>query len=286
MVLKTFLKRVGNCSTMRRPIYSKLLFLFSFLITFGTTRASNSFPGIVKLDVETHVLHAQESSTLHTQKSSTFKFLGIPVTIITISNTYPDVTEYYSDTTYFKFYDHPSDPTPVKQLSFYDEQNKSFATYKSVERDIENWLNPEILEGDSAHGYSNIFLLCKSRQGDWLEVIVNKETGETLWIKNKKRIEFISWKKLFHDPLSGAVRSKYEAQHRMLIYISPDTNAPLITYNETNCFNVNKIKGNWLRIDNHLSELCDNDDRSPEVENGWIEFINSEGLLIQIVTSF
>jgi len=262
----------------------KAYILFTFLCcAINFSIAGNAlYPGLFKLNLGSHKFMYEVDSNSN-QTISTYKILGITVTVNSAA-AYDNPLNWKSDTSYYTFYAHLNDTIPVHHLSFYIEQGVDVYRETSVEHEIESWLKPEIFSGDSIRGYGAIFFLCKSKIGDWMEVVVNTETGETLWIKDGKKSEFISWHNLFKKNHREGVLQAYDIP--FVIYSSPHISTDTIIFNEWDCFSVDKIKGDWVKITNSRTEPCREEDRHLIIEKGWIRFRDENGLLVEVFTMY
>jgi hypothetical protein len=216
-------------------------------------------PGIVYLNTGTH----------YSTKPSKYENNGNRV-------RWDEYSKLISDTTKFQFKKYPKDSTHLNQLSFYFDWSNIPRQDKIVEKDIEKWFKPLVFNiNDTIDGFFDIYLTCKSKKGNWLEVIVNEKTKETLWIKKSKYVKFIKWSKF-----SKRTRSTLNLKvPRGNIYSSNDTLSKAIEFDSNDEFYVTKQKGNWFQVSNKNSS---DKPSNIVVEKAWVKFKNDFELLIGI----
>ena len=80
----------------------------------------------------------------------------------------------FDSNTVVDFYKSPTDRTFTKRIEFFDDKSINTWNIKNLERE-QTWLKPEVLRLD----YSQFNFRCKSTNGEWLELIVNNDSGQT-----------------------------------------------------------------------------------------------------------
>lgn len=181
-----------------------------------------------------------------------------------------DLSKLVSNTIVFSFYKQRGDSQIARELSFYFDWANIPRKVKVWEDDYNSWFSP--MSGDTSD--LDYYLTCKSRNGDWVEVVVNEKTKETLWLKNSFHVRFISWDKI------NKRKRWVKVKANTTIYGSRDTSsAKLIP--EVNCFQIDRVKGDWMKLSTRDSELCGCNDQNV-LKNVWIRYRTRESLLIEV----
>lgn len=179
-----------------------------------------------------------------------------------------------SDTTIFRFYKQPNDSNFVRVLSFYFDWSTIPRHEKIAQPDYRGWLSPMTFFDDTTSGHFRIYFTCKSIKDGWFEIVVNETTRESLWIKDNKQIQFYKWQKLIR-------KNSVTIATNSTVYSKRDTSSEILSENGGDCFEVNKIIGNWMRVNSRKSELCNYDDKLPQ-DQMWIRFRTSGGIAVKL----
>jgi hypothetical protein len=175
----------------------------------------------------------------------------------------------FTDKTVLSLYQKPSDKKAAHILKFFDDETINSTNIKNLEKE-KVWLKPEVLWLD----YHYFILRCKSQTKDAFEVIINNETGETLWLKKSKWTTFKTWEnylkgmfmiKRVPTSISNDIRRK------------PEDNAEENIFTGEECFQVKSMKGNWIEI--FTGESCEED--GSILDYGWIKWRDGNNLLIE-----
>lgn len=186
----------------------------------------------------------------------------------------PDnLSQLVSDTVVFRFFENPKDAAPSQQLSCYFNWSSIPRKEVIIERDYRNWLSPMIFKDDSVSGYYKVYLTCVSRKGYWLEVIVNEQTQKKMWIKEEKFVRFHRWADI-------ADKKFLTISVNTAVYARPDTNSVQATI-ASNCFEIDKINGDWMQVSSADAELCDSYGQA-RLKKVWVRFKTSERLNITV----
>jgi len=234
-------------------------FLLTLLCNYNIAKA-DLYPGMVKLVIGTHGFSPKTDSS--------FTILGVTGTIA--KNSY----NYISDTNTFKFFKNRKDKLPLKTLSFYFDWRSSPRVERIVEKSYRTWFNPMSINDDTTSSYFDIYLVCKSKHGKWLEVVVNEKTQETLWLKNKRFVIFFKWKKLYKKEDYVGVKQTTN------LYERADSLSRKINSNYSDYFEILKIKGNWMKVRTCYLDGCYNE--SGDIKIGWINFKSNDNLFIEL----
>jgi hypothetical protein len=180
----------------------------------------------------------------------------------------------FDGTTVIDFYDKPTDKTQSKRIEFFNDPAINSFNIKNLDKE-RTWLNPEKLWLD----YFQFAFRCKTKTSEWLEVVVNEGTGQTLWIKQTKEIKFLTWENYLKD-MFGVTRLENEKQK---IRTSRSDNGQEIKYEGTDCFRVKTLKGEWIEI--FTPDHCDAYGGKTQIKSGWIKWKRGNKLLIQYYTT-
>jgi hypothetical protein len=241
--------------------------LFLVLLSLNSSGQGDLFPGLVGLKIGTHRIYTPPDSTNRAIVSVKFGYKG------------EDLSKFKSDTVKFKFYADQKAKNLTRQISFYFDWSTIPRIERIVEQDYHSWFSPMCFNDDTISGYFEIYLTCKSRQGDWFEVIINEQTQETLWLRKAKFVNLIKWKDLHKNEDLLTLQLNKTPTNK--IYDKPDTSSTEISYSGQDCFEIIRIKGQWMQIANKNSELCGNYDTA-FVDNAWVQYKTSDRLLINL----
>lgn len=160
---------------------------------------------------------------------------------------------------------------PAQTLRFYDDKELKMDTFKAEGEKFYNLLRPEVHKLD----YYLFDLAVRSRQNGWLEVMVDDQTKERLWIQENKAVKFEDWLQEMKN--SFAVGSLNIESNPLRI--KPHETAEKVSFNGNDCFAVTEMKGDWIKVNlqNHCSE-------APEQSvSGWIRWRDeNDCLLVEI----
>ena len=180
----------------------------------------------------------------------------------------------FDERTVVDFYKKPTDKVYFKRIEFFDDKAINSWNIKNLEKE-KTWLKPEVLWLD----YSEFNFRCKSINGDWLELIVNNDDGQTYWIKKKMTTKFLTWEQYLKDMFAV---SRLDNKNQK-IRNSPADNAQEVNYNGTDCFQVKTLKGDWIEI--FTGDHCDEYGSKTQIKSGWIKWRDGDKLLIEYSTA-
>ena len=180
----------------------------------------------------------------------------------------------FDDKTVVDFYKRPTDKTFTKRIEFFDDKSINSWNIKNLGRE-QTWLKPEVLWLD----YSQFNFRCKSTNGEWLELIVNNDNGQTYWIKKNKTTIFLTWE----EYLKQMFAVERLADYKQKIREQPSDMADYIRYEGRDCFKVKSLKGDWIEIS--TTDNCDNGQSKSQIKSGWIKWRRGNKLLINYYTT-
>ena len=180
----------------------------------------------------------------------------------------------FDDKTILDFYKKPTDKTPCKRIEFFEDKAIHNWNIKNLKTE-QAWLKPEVLWLD----YSQFNFRCISTRGEWLELMVNNETGQTYWIKKDTSIKFLTWEEYLKEMFAV---DRLPGQNQK-IRKQPTDRADEIRYEGRDCFQVKSLKGNWIEI--FTTPFCDEGQTKTEIKSGWIKWRRGNELLIKYYTT-
>ncbi len=151
--------------------------------------------------------------------------------------------------------------TPIDSLTFSQGEHFVEISYAPP------WFWPEVMKLD----YNLLLLRAKTLSRNWVEVVVNKQTGQTAWI-DRLAAEFAEWPVFVLntfaveaiDPANNPLRTK------PLNHASP-VQPPLSSRAQLRPL---AIQNNWLRV----AQILEGQEKTP---TGWIRWRNEEQLLVR-----
>lgn len=136
------------------------------------------------------------------------------------------------------------------------------------------WFRPETFWLDSS-----LFTFRVVRATDAaLEVVVDDESGRTLWLRRQPAVAFKPWAQFLVEDVTGFSRLDPASNP---LRASPRSSAPVIAYSGSEkhgweCLAVAEVRGPWARV--RLSELCAFGETEPV--DGWVRWRDENEMLI------
>lgn len=182
----------------------------------------------------------------------------------------------FDDKTVLYFYDKPNaSQAPTQTLRFYDDTTIKSYSFWAVGEKSYSELNPERHKLD----YSLFDLAVVNRRNGWLEVVVGEQKNETLWLKESKLVRFKDWLQDMKEAFAvGRIKSTVNP-----LRVKPDANAKEINFNGRDCFEVEDMKGDWIRV--KMQEHNCSEKPKPSI-SGWIRWRDKNGCLLVEIFAF
>lgn len=242
-----------------RILFYLILFAFNFLFNPISAESKQDFPGVV-------IIKSSYSCWYYVNPNGKRTIVG-------------------ADTTIVKFYASPKKENPLETIKLYFRDTSLDTLYgrKTVGRcrvhegfisDSTSWLIPMTATDDS----DRIVLTCKTKRGNWYEVVVNEQTRKTLWVHKNRFTHFYPWKDLPKHIFWLAFASQHNPN--IDIFTKKDTASQKITH-EFYCLQVESFEGSWMKVNNTETDLCLLYDPSKGV-NGWVLFRDEKGLKVRL----
>ncbi|NRS90367.1 hypothetical protein HNQ02_003307 [Flavobacterium sp. 7E] len=243
-----------------------VLLLTTFLMLFTACNQTKNQENSVTIDVVTNKIDSTQAAELKINTLDTVQTtLGIGLVSIN-----------FDDKTILHFYTTPTEKKPKRTIIFFDDQSINSWNIRDLDQQKE-WLKPEILWLD----YSKFVFRCVRIEDNWLKVIVNNETEETLWLEKSELTTFIDWENYLKNMFGVARLSDQKQKIRSL----PTDDSEEIIYQGNDCFQVKAMKGDWIQI--FTAEYCDANytDSKTKIKSGWIKWRQGNKLLIEYFTT-
>lgn len=182
----------------------------------------------------------------------------------------------FDDKTTLHFYSTPNDQVPKRTIQFFNDRAINSWNIRDLDKH-RAWLNPEVLSLD----YSQFVFRCLTIEDYWLKVMVNNETGESLWLKKNELTTFSDWEGYLKG-MFGVARLPNQQQK---IKSLPTEHSEEIIYQGQDCFQVKSMKGDWIEI--FTADYCDETytDSKTKIKSGWIKWRQGNRLLIEYFTT-
>ena len=169
-----------------------------------------------------------------------------------------------------QFYKSPNDKAALKRVEIIHDSAIGVPGVKGSRASCE-WLEPELFAPDE----SQFYMICKSQAGEWMEVVVNDEKDETMWVKKSGKVRPISWLEFLHQ-MFVIERENPESNP---ICTKPDKGSSKLQYTGTDLFKARSIKADWMEIYT-LEGANESDGVKEKISSGWIRWRDKDGLII------
>lgn len=158
---------------------------------------------------------------------------------------------------------------PTKIIEIIITQNESSLRDKDSAL---HWFAPETIWLD----YGFFHLRVEKTTAHWYCVFVNNESGKRMWIRKKTQLKFASWSQFMLNHTSSV--SQLDSA-KLDIRIAPTLQASILRKStKQECWEVLKVKGEWMQIRTHKFFDCDGS--SSSIKSGWIRWKTKNKLLI------
>ena len=127
------------------------------------------------------------------------------------------------------------------------------------------WFVPELLKLD----YDLFYLRAVTIARNWIEVIVNKKTGQTAWVE-RQAVDFSGWPEFFLEVYSIELLPNL----KNLIRIKPQDNASVVSDPGRNSLKPIAVQGEWMKV----ATLEEKPVVKPRL--GWIRWKKGNQMLI------
>ena len=160
-----------------------------------------------------------------------------------------------------QFYADTNDTAPAKTIHLTKNQSGEYAIENQAE--AATWFKPEQLFFE----YDIFLIRVDTTTGEWYKVIINAETGATLWTKAATEKHFIKWPTFLLKEISSVDKGDFN----LPIKTAANEKAATIKKMESSdCFKVLEVKGDWIKIKTNTEMEC-SESKHP-VTSGWIRW--------------
>ena len=137
---------------------------------------------------------------------------------------------------------------------------------------VATWFQPEGLWLD----YSIFVIRVDTSIGKWHKVVVNNETGKTLWTKAEPIKQLVKWPAFL---LKETTAIEKHPDFDLEVKTAPSDKSKTIKEVEAvDCFEVLEIKGSWMRIKTNETLEC-SESKKP-IKSGWIKWKQNNRLTV------
>ena len=242
------------------------IFIFGFLIlgcsSKDESRTESVFPLVAS---STPAIEPQETSSpeLEFECENINDILG-----------FADIS--FDATTVLRFYAKPdASEKPAETLRFYEDRSvKSFRFRAEGDHSFSH-----LGSGAKNLDYDIFELAVKSRRNNWLEVVVDDQTDETLWLQEGKIVRFKDWLQDMKEAFAiGRIKSTVNP-----LRAKPNATAKEVTFNGRDCFEVEDMKGDWIQVKMQEHNCSENPKQSV---SGWLRWRDENGCLLVEIFPF
>ncbi len=181
----------------------------------------------------------------------------------------------FNGTTVLRFYEQPkTTAAPAQILRFYEDRDLKMDSFKAEGKKAYSLLRPEVHKLD----YYLFDLAVRTRNNGWLEVIVDNQSDETLWLPEGKIVKFENWLQKMKSSFAVGRRTKENNPLR----IGPDLNTEEVGFLGDDCFRVVEMEGNWIKV--NIASHCS--DAPKQTVSGWIRWRDENSCLMVEIFPF
>lgn len=171
--------------------------------------------------------------------------------------------------TVLNFYEKPNVmQSPAQTLRFYEDKELKMDSFKAEGNKSYNLLKPDSHKLD----YYIFNLAVKNRRNGWLEILVDDQSNETLWLQENKTVKFKDW--LQDMKTSFAIGRLYKENNPL--HTKSDATAEIVNFDGDDSFNVIEMKGDWIKVNS--KNLPSETTKKPVF--GWIRWRDKNDCLL------
>ncbi len=172
-----------------------------------------------------------------------------------------------------KFYESKGANIPIKSIEIFDDEAIKAHNIREISGKEKNWFKPFSLHLDYYIFYIQVYKI----EEEWMEVIVNEESNQKLWLKNSPNLKYFSWEEFILNTVS--ITPINSADNPLLV--TPEINSRQIKKPVLNCLTPVSIDKEWLKVKVDPT-VCDryNEMGKNDIVNGYLRWKKGEKLLI------
>ena len=121
-------------------------------------------------------------------------------------------------------------------------------------------------------------LSVKNKQEGWLKVVVDEQTGKTLWVRERRPVKFVGWL----SKMRGAFSIERTRPKANPLRTVPGAKAREVKLAGRDCFKADRMRGDWIRV--VQQDHCDGASRWSA--SGWIRWRDDRGCLLVHIYPF
>ncbi len=123
-----------------------------------------------------------------------------------------------------------------------------------------------------------IHFRCLNKIDNWYEIIIDENSGKSLWIISNKDLKFYDWNSFFKNNLAAIAVIKNDS---IIIKKMPNQLSENIDCKIRNCFLGKKVKGDWLYIKSYTEFCYMNGEYNGNIK-AWLKYKENDKMLIKI----
>ena len=177
------------------------------------------------------------------------------------------------ENTVIKLYKDTQDKEPSKELIFYNDTSISCANIKDIESYESDWLKPEAIIID----YDILYFRADYASKQWLRLIVNNTTRQSMWVHKTSNLTLKSWEKLLKEDVSSVAPLNLTENP---LRAKPNSTSNTVKFHGDTSFSVIKFKENWIQVSKYTDDEGDIAINAKPI--GWILWRDSNDLLVDI----
>ncbi len=123
--------------------------------------------------------------------------------------------------------------------------------------------------------YDIFQLICVSTYGEWAKIIVNSQSGASLWVRNTGAIRYQSWEQHLVDGVADMDRL---SPSNNPLRNGPGQEHEAVPYQGFDSFDIIEVDGDWIKVENGG---C-GDGYDPGFDGGWIKWRDNRKFLVEL----
>ncbi|MDQ1557115.1 MAG: hypothetical protein QOD32_175 [Pyrinomonadaceae bacterium] len=233
-------------------VRSTMILTFGLLI-WSCAPGSGDRPSALHPPEVTSAVTPPATAGTHIECENISRVLGLAVVKVDVTTVVP------------LFAKPDSSGQPVQVIRFYHDPATNSLSYRVEGKETDSRIRPKHSKVD----YDIFELSVLNRRGEWLEVVVNEDTGRTLWLQENQTVKFKDWLTVMRG--SFAVESKEPKVN--LLRASPADDAKEVKLTGRGCFKVEQMRGNWIEV--VQQDHCEKFEGKPA--KGWLKWRDEAG---------
>lgn len=128
----------------------------------------------------------------------------------------------------------------------------------------------------------SIHFRCNRKINNWYEVIIDENSGKSLWILSNNDLRFYDWNTFLKKNLVAIAVIKEDG---IILKKAPSLLSDNVDYKIRNCFLGKKTKEDWIYIKSYTEFCFENGEYNGNIK-AWLKFKENDKMLIKITDIF